>query len=315
VGIYAGRTASARWDTLTLPIVSPMPESLATVQIDLGAHAAAVEVAGVRLRRRGDSLPVPLVATEQYLLRYRFNARGCRGPEYAVPRPVNTVRILALGDSYALGAGVRFGDTWEERLAAVLAQRDSSRRWEVVNCGVSGYGTHEARLFWTLFGSAYTPQLVVVTMVMNDDRSFLEDVRLGYVPRPTLWTELFQVWRLADHLLHRRPTPDFHPAVDELKQLDSAVRAAGARLVVMIYRNAPAEEPRWRLLTETVTAALAGSGIPLLDLGPPLFKAVPNLADLFVHPTLDAHPSALANRIAADTLAAFLAREGLLPPP
>src|SRR4051812_34877583 len=47
-----------------------------------------------------------------------INSRGTRGPEFAVPKPANTFRILSLGDSRTFGWGLTEDETYTKRLEA-----------------------------------------------------------------------------------------------------------------------------------------------------------------------------------------------------
>ena len=57
----------------------------------------------------------------------------------------------------------------ERRLNAAAGVRGQPIRYEVVNAGVGGYSTRQERLSYESFSSAYTPQVVLLTMVYNDD--------------------------------------------------------------------------------------------------------------------------------------------------
>ena len=70
-----------------------------------------------------------------------INSKGLRDREYAYERAADVGRILVLGDSYAWGYGVADDEVFTEVLEAKLAADE--RRWEVINTGVSGWGTDQ----------------------------------------------------------------------------------------------------------------------------------------------------------------------------
>jgi lysophospholipase L1-like esterase len=106
------------------------------------------------------------MSAPEYRHRITTNSVGFRGrKEYAVTKPTGTYRILALGDSVTLGHGV--GD--EHTFAALLEQKLSSvRPTEVINMGVSGFGTAEELIQLRQVGLAYQPDLVILGYFPND---------------------------------------------------------------------------------------------------------------------------------------------------
>jgi hypothetical protein len=179
-------------------------------------------------------------------------------------------------------------------------------------------------MLYELTDHRYEPNVVLLMMVFNDDRSWTDDVRLGYFHVPDKAESLLFSWRLVQGLRYEgsRPKPDFKPNVREILKLNESCRRQKARLAVVFFRNAslvlPGEaskpypaESVWGNLITTVSAGLKGTGIPLLDLGEALLREH-NYKELEVHPQYDGHPNEIGHRIAAEELELFLTRQGLL---
>lgn len=98
----------------------------------------------------------------------RTNSLGLRGPELIEPKPDDLFRIVVLGDSVAFGWGVREEDTFPSQLADLLQLLHPGQRFEVVNAGVSGYGTWQQARWLEEHALRLQPDLVVVQMHLND---------------------------------------------------------------------------------------------------------------------------------------------------
>jgi hypothetical protein len=72
-------------------------------------------------------------------VRIAVNGMGLRGPEFAVPKPAGTYRILCLGDDSTFAQGVAEGETFCAALQAELAGQNASAPIEVINAGVPDY--------------------------------------------------------------------------------------------------------------------------------------------------------------------------------
>lgn len=96
-----------------------------------------------------------------------INSKGLRDREYDYAKPDNTSRILVLGDSYAWGYGVADDEVFSEVLESQLATQPV--RWDVINCGVSGYGTDQEYLFLQNEGFQYSPDIVVLAFFLCND--------------------------------------------------------------------------------------------------------------------------------------------------
>lgn len=106
---------------------------------------------------------------------FQTDARGLRNNQ-SIPyekRP-GVVRILALGDSHTAGYEV----AQDETFAAVLERlfRDDGVEAEVVNAGISGFGTAEELVYLENEGLKFDPDVVVLAFYAND---FEDNVKSG----------------------------------------------------------------------------------------------------------------------------------------
>lgn len=90
--------------------------------------------------------------------------------DYAVPKPKDVFRIVAVGDSFTQGVFVNTEESFPERTEDLLAQTaaDNSRRIEVLNFGVGGYDIEYASQRLRLLGMKYAPDLVVWLQKFDD---------------------------------------------------------------------------------------------------------------------------------------------------
>ena len=96
---------------------------------------------------------------------HAFNSNGLRDREYG-PTPPGVYRILALGDSFTFGDGVRADQTWSKQLEAALVRRGIAA--EVINAGTSGYGTLQYAGMLRRLAPIYRPAMVIVMTTYND---------------------------------------------------------------------------------------------------------------------------------------------------
>lgn len=107
--------------------------------------------------------------------RFEINDRGLRNSRnFSYAKSPGTVRILALGDSHT--AGYEVAQT--ESFAAVLEQLydETNQSVEVINAGISGFGTAEQLVFLENEGLKYHPDIVVLAFYAND---FEDNVKSG----------------------------------------------------------------------------------------------------------------------------------------
>ncbi len=101
----------------------------------------------------------------------RINSDGLRDREHSKEKPADTLRIAVVGDSYAEAFQVAqekaFWSVMERSLGDCPTL--AGRRVEVINFGVSGYGTAQELL--TLRGRVweYSPDVVLLAVTTNND--------------------------------------------------------------------------------------------------------------------------------------------------
>jgi hypothetical protein len=101
----------------------------------------------------------------------QINSDGLRDREHSKEKPPGTFRIAVVGDSYAEAFQVSrekaFWSVLERRLGNCPSLQ--GRRVEVINFGVSGYGTAQELITLRERVWAYSPDLVLLAVTTNND--------------------------------------------------------------------------------------------------------------------------------------------------
>jgi lysophospholipase L1-like esterase len=164
------------------------------------------------------------VATFANGARAAANSQGLRNREVG-PKPRGSFRILALGDSLTVGAGVEQDEAYPQVLERILARR-VSRPIEVVNAGVGGWDPFQYAQYFAREGLSFEPDLVLVgfSIAGNDTYGTLLSVpqlptvvhgrRVSREAAQRATIDLEVLLEVHSHLARalRRPHfPPFHP--------------------------------------------------------------------------------------------------------
>ncbi len=100
-----------------------------------------------------------------------INSAGFRDVEHTVPKPPHTVRIAVLGDSFAEAMQVPLDRTFWSVLERELSLKKTfgTDRVEVLNFGVSGYGTAQELQALRNHVWPYSPDIVLLTFLAGND--------------------------------------------------------------------------------------------------------------------------------------------------
>jgi hypothetical protein len=105
--------------------------------------------------------------TSEFVTRVRTNRHGLRGPELASEKPPNVARVLALGDSFIYARQVPEAETAVALLEQELGGPGGT--CQVLNAGVSGWGTGEEYVYLRQEGLALQPDVVLVFFYVGND--------------------------------------------------------------------------------------------------------------------------------------------------
>jgi hypothetical protein len=151
-----------------------------------------------------------------------INRAGLRDREHTNEKPADVFRILLLGDSFMEALQVPFDSALASRLERALPAT-KGKRVEVINGGISGWGTDDQLRYLTRYGLTYQPDLIVVAMTLHNDiadnlRQSWHTVQNGtLIEKPVVpiskWNyrklrlkayiatrfQLYQLWRRVQH--------------------------------------------------------------------------------------------------------------------
>lgn len=107
--------------------------------------------------------------SREFKVKVERNSKGLRDYEYSYKKPPNVFRILVLGDSYMEALQVPLEDSFPKLLERYLNRRRNNLRFEVINGGVSNYGTADELIFFRKEGKKYQPDLVLLAFLTGND--------------------------------------------------------------------------------------------------------------------------------------------------
>jgi lysophospholipase L1-like esterase len=234
----------------------------------------------------GSPLPLADIRKTPWCVDMRRSSLGLRDREYArVPLP-GVVRIIGMGDSFAVGEGVPLEQSLFKQMEALLGER-----FEVVNAGKSGVDLASY--------AAATPRLcdhlqarrALVVVILNDvkmQRSLAErrDGITGLLNRKNNEDGIAE-FRRSLELLRRNPHCEVALAIYPLME-----RLSGGYPFVEVH--------------EKIAEMAREAGLPVFDLMPAFLGR--DTESLQVHPT-DHHPNGRANRIAAEAIVDWLTED------
>jgi len=107
----------------------------------------------------------------EFLVPVEVNHLGLRDRERDHAKPPGVFRVLLLGDSFVEAMHVPIEATIGYRLEEAL-NTPGGPRVEVLNAGVSGYGTASEVLFFEREGKRYAPDVVVLAFYPAEERPY-----------------------------------------------------------------------------------------------------------------------------------------------
>jgi lysophospholipase L1-like esterase len=197
----------------------------------------------------------------------RINSRGLRDREHALAKPPDTLRVAVVGDSYAEALQVRA----EEAFWAVMERELqrcgalAGRRVEVINFGVSGYGTTQELLTLRKHVWPYSPDIVLLAVTTNNDitdnsRALKQTDEIPYFIRRDgrlVLDDSFlraRAFRLRNSALSRAG----RWIRDHLRVVQAVHEGHGAIKAAIAARRAQTSQPQQA--KETTAAAAGGNG-------------------------------------------------------
>jgi len=97
------------------------------------------------------------------------NRHGFRGPDRSVAKPEDALRIAVMGDSFVEALHVEYEESLAGRLESVLGKEIPQRRVEVLNFGVSGYGTGQELMQYRSSVARFSPDVVLLALYTGND--------------------------------------------------------------------------------------------------------------------------------------------------
>jgi lysophospholipase L1-like esterase len=251
---------------------------------------------------------------DYYGVHIKTNSMGFRYREITFAKPEGTKRILLLGDSFTLGWGVPFEETYSSLLEKYLNQKE--KRTEVVNLGVGNYNSIMELELFKLKGLELNPDLVILMYYINDAEptpivttsfkyslvkhsylvAFLFD---RYIKLKPLLNKSYG-WNEYYSNLYKEGLPGLSANREAIKEL---IRVCKGRDVQLLIVNIPElrvlKEYPFPSATEFVRGIAREGNVVFFDLLPSLAREEPST--LWVS-TEDPHANSKANAIIAEAL-------------
>src|SRR6185312_13443531 len=113
------------------------------------------------------SFPIHIVPHRNWN-NYYANALGFTDREFSTEKPPSTLRVMALGDSFAYGL-VAYPRNVLTLVESRLAESCRDQRVEIMNFGMPSTGVGEYRMLHKLAAPIYRPDRVMIHFYMGND--------------------------------------------------------------------------------------------------------------------------------------------------
>lgn len=130
---------------------------------------------------------------------YETNRYGLRDREWRTRKPTGVFRIMVLGDSVAVGAGVPVEERYSSLLGRALESSRTEKRWEVLNLASSGIDATAAVDRFSDLGVRLDPDLVIYGFTLNDIEgpTYRVTRERGYYDQRRFLDSRSYLWRLV----------------------------------------------------------------------------------------------------------------------
>lgn len=119
----------------------------------------------------------PLPWNPDIKVKYTMNKDTIRAnKEYAIPKPPDTLRIVAIGDSFTFGQFVKDDETYPAQLEVLLKEKlkGKYKEVEVINLGVPGYDIEYSIARYERRGKKYEADFIILLLTDDDLLQFNE---------------------------------------------------------------------------------------------------------------------------------------------
>lgn len=151
-----------------------------------------------------ETSPKPGSTIYRWNIPITFNQEGFRDVDHIVLKKETTTRIAVLGDSITYGTGVRFEDTYHQKLQALLRDRSPEKNIEVLTFNQGATNTEWALKQYQYSARKYHPDIVLLGFCLNDFENYEKPQRLTEISVRELLmdilAEIHQRARVYSHL-------------------------------------------------------------------------------------------------------------------
>lgn len=192
--------------------------------------------------------------TNEYDTYISINAKGLRDQNYPYEKPEGVYRILVIGDSFVEGFQVSHDQTFTAQIGTLL-KNSGHKQIEVINGGVSRYGTDNTLLFLEGEGLKYHPDLVIYAFYPNDITDILEKdyfrLQGGQLVQKPIHLSPFDSIRGTLYDVSYIYRVALAISIQVQQKTDSTLIKTKWGLVLPIYRDPlrPREENGWQIAT------------------------------------------------------------------
>ena len=211
----------------------------------------------------------------------RTNRWGFRDVDYeSMEKPENTLRVAFAGDSITLGMRVAAQETFVRQFEAEANSLNSRRRIQTLNFGIDGYHAIQINELIRTKVLAFSPDIVVYTMCLNDfDFNPSSGRKIRYFRKPESWF----LYRM-DRLYRKLSRAEFHlynfqknkavvlPSLLDVRDMLEKAGVDFQIIVLPIFTGRSFDEYPIRQMHEEIGDFFVENGIRYLDLLEPFSR-------------------------------------------